>query len=341
VRLTADLPRDRVEPHLALVAQRGGLLDQLAADVPLHDLRARRVRRAPRPLLALLRRLRPEVVLSTLGHLNLPLIALRPFFPRGTRLAVREANTASAALAGERHPSAWRLAYRLLYPRADAVVCPSRAVLEDLARSFAVPRPRLVHIPNPIDAGAIRREADREGSPYSSPGPNVLAVGRLEPQKGFPRLLDAFEQVARRFPYANLWILGEGSERATLEGRAQGLGIADRVRLPGRVPNPFPWMRHAAVFVQSSDFEGLPNALLEALAVGVPVVAVDEPGGTREIIEGLPGATLVSSGAPSDLAAAIERVLSGERPERPFLPESFRADRVVRDYVEFFERLAG
>ncbi len=341
IRLLADLPRERVEPHLALVARSGALLPQVPPDVALHDLGVRRVRYAPGPLLRLTYRLRPRVVFSTLGYLNLALLASRLLFPKGVRLVVREANTVSAELATVGHARMWELGYRLLYPRADAIVCPARAVAEDLATRFGTPRGRLHHIPNPIDVEAIRRQAESGSSPLSEGGLHLVAMGRLAPQKAFGKLLEAFRLIGLARPDAHLWILGEGPERAVLEATALRLGISDRVHLPGFVANPFPWLRRAAVFVQSSEFEGLPNALLEALACGVPVVAVDEPGGTREILEEASGGLLVGGGSPEDLAAGIGRVLAGGPLEPPVLPERFQPERITAAYFELFERLAS
>jgi glycosyltransferase involved in cell wall biosynthesis len=338
LRLLVDLPRERVEPHLALVARRGVLLPRVPPDVPVHDLGARRVRFSPPAVVRLTRRLQPQVLFSTLGYLNLALLASRPLLP-GVGLVVREANTVSAELARLPQGRLWRLGYRLLYPRADAIVCPARAVLEDLATHLGTPRERLHHIPNPIDSEAICREADEASSPYASPGPHVLAVGRLVPQKGFRRLIEAFALVVRRVPEARLWILGEGPERSALEAQARALGILDHVELPGFVANPFVWMRRARLLVQSSLFEGLPNALLEALACGTPVVALDEPGGTREIVDEATGAVCVPTGAPRALADAIERALTQEKGNRSTLPDRYRPKRVITAYVRLFESL--
>jgi glycosyltransferase involved in cell wall biosynthesis len=341
LRLLEHLPRSRVEPQLALVARKGERVDEVPDDVVLHDLGAGRVRWAALSLARVAWRVRPRVIFSTLGHLNLLLLATRGALPRGTRLVVREANTASAVLEGLRFRRGWALAYRKLYPRADAIVCPSRAVLEDLATRLSIPRGRLRHIPNPIDPEAIRREARCEPSPYPSPGCHVVAVGRLAPQKGHALLLEAFARLSRRIADAELWVLGEGPERARLEAKARELGIDGRVHLPGYVRNPFAWMGPASVFVQSSRFEGLPNALLEALALGVPAVALDEPGGTREALEGVPGTTLVSRPCAVDLADAIEIALAIRAGERPSLPYAFRPAPVVRAYVDLFDSLAS
>ncbi len=113
----------------------------------------------------------------------------------------------------------------------------------------------------------------------------VLGVGRLTEQKDFPTLLRAFAEVATRRD-ARLIILGEGQLRETLLEQAQQLGIADKVAFPGFTDNPWAWMHRAAVFVLSSRWEGSPNTLTEALALGTPVVSTDCPSGPRELLSG-------------------------------------------------------
>ncbi len=332
--LAQHLPRDQFELHLALVAARGRLRDQLPADVRVHDLAARRVRWAALPLCRLIRRLRPDVVLSTLGYVNIALILLRPFLPRGIPLIVREANTPSAELAGVGWPRLWRAAYRGLYPRAAAIVCPARSICDDLADGFGVPRSKLRHIPNPVDVGRVRESTRASSSPYTETGPHVLGVGRLVAQKGFDRLIDGFARVVREHGTAQLWILGEGPERAALVARAEAQGIAARVHLPGDIADPYPWMSHADVFVLSSRFEGLPNVVLEALACGTRVVAFDAPGGSREILEGLAGTLLVADGDLDALAVAITRCLGPSPPPQPELPVRFHLEAALQAYAE-------
>ncbi len=341
VRLLRDLPRDRLEPHVALVRRAGPLLRDLPPDVPVHDLGARRVRFAAFPVARLARRIDARIVFSTLGHLNLALLSSRALLPAAARLVVREANTVSAEVKRARLGLAWRLGYRWLYPRADAIVCPSRAVLEDLATEFATPRNRLHHIPNPIDAVALREEGAKGGSPYPFPGRHVLSVGRLARQKGFVGLIDAFDEVVQADGEAHLWIVGEGPERPALESRVAELRIGERVHLPGFVENPFAWMHHATLYVQSSEFEGLPNALLEALACGTPAIALDEPGGTQEIVDGAGGALLLRDRSPTALGRAIVRVLREGPAGEPSLPEEYTPERVVAAYVELLTRLSG
>ena len=137
----------------------------------------------------------------------------------------------------------------------------------------------------------------------------VLGVGKLKIQKDFPTLLKAFAQVRSRRP-ARLIILGEGDGEAELKALATGLGIADDVDFHGQVQNPFAFYRRAAVFVLSSRWEGLPNALIEAMACGCAVVSTDCPSGPREILEDGRFGALVPVGDAEAMANAILTVLT-------------------------------
>ena len=334
-KLLQHLPRERLELHLALVARYGLLLDFVPPDVTVHHLKAGRVRRAPLPLIRLVWKLRPHVVLSTLGYMNLALIPMWPFLPRQTQLYVREANTLSAEIQTLRGPDLWAMAYRALYPRAEGIVCPAKAMADDLVEHFAIPRESISYIPNPVDLAEVESATEGE-SPFRGPGPHVLGVGRLAPQKGFDLMIRAFGRMAADHPTAQLWVLGEGDSRTQLEELAERLGLGARVHLIGHVPNPYVWMSHADLFVLSSQFEGLPNVVLEALACGARVVAFDSPGGTREIIESLDGQQLVAAGDVDGLSAAMTRLLAQPRAEPPPLPDEYRLPSVVGAYVRLF-----
>jgi glycosyltransferase involved in cell wall biosynthesis len=266
--------------------------------------------------------------------MNLALIPLWPFLPRGTLLYVREANTLSAELPTYRRPRLLGAAYRALYPRADCIICPAHAMAEDLVEHFGIPRASIRHIPNPVDADEIRA-LSQGPSPFIGPGPHFLGAGRLAPQKGFDLMVDAFARLAARLPEAQLWVLGEGEGRASLEEQAERLGLASRVHVVGHVPNPYVWMRHASAFVLSSRYEGLPNVVLEAIACGAPVAAFDCPGGTREILERIGGQVLVPAGDVGALAEAMECQARAER-QPADLPEEYRLPNVVRAYADLF-----
>ncbi|MGE0681501.1 MAG: glycosyltransferase [Candidatus Binatia bacterium] len=168
----------------------------------------------------------------------------------------------------------------------------------------------------------------------SSP-PVILSVGRLAKQKDFPTLLRAFARV-RATRRARLMILGEGRKRKHLECLIKTLGIADDVALPGFVLNPFPYMARAAVFVLSSAWEGLPGALVEAMACGCPVVSTNCPSGPAEILDEGTYGPLVPVGDETALARAILTVLGSSITTEKLRARAFQfsIDRVADRYLE-------
>ncbi len=198
---------------------------------------------------------------------------------------------------------------RLLFPRAARLVAVSRGVSENIAAIVGTPEAGIATIHNPAFAPEIARHAEaapdhpwfRDGGP-----PVVLGVGRLTPQKDFPTLVEAFRLVTAEHP-CRLLILGEGFDRAELESRVRALGLEDRVSLPGWADNPWAFMARAALFVVSSRYEGLSNALVEALTCGCPAVSTD-CAGSLEIL-GDPG-LIAPMGDPERLAEAMLRALA-------------------------------
>jgi glycosyltransferase involved in cell wall biosynthesis len=152
-------------------------------------------------------------------------------------------------------------------------------------------------------------------------------------QKAFSVLIQAFAQV-RKNRRARLLILGEGEDRSSLETMISHYGLEQDVSMPGFVTNPYPYMAHASVFVLSSRWEGLPTVLVEAMALGTPIVSTDCPSGPREILmDGKYGA-LVPVDDPFALAAAIETSLINNIPLPPQeIWAPFALDGVVDQYI--------
>jgi len=292
VTLLRHLSRDEFDLHLALVRKRGRFLADVPSDIPVHDLKAERVRNAGPAIVSLAREIRPDVIFSTLSYMNNYLLLLRPLLPGGTRIIVREGITVSSAIKTWKMPWAWPLLFRILYRWADCIICQCKHMGDDLVENFNIPRDKIAIIYNPVDVDLIRALADQGQSPFSDHGhgPHVVAAGRLSYQKGFDLLIEAFPALLDEYPEAHLWILGDdtsadGQVERDLLALCRRLAIDGRVHLTGFQDNPYPYFKHADLFALSSRYEGLPNVLLEAMACGCPTVALDRPGGTREIME--------------------------------------------------------
>jgi glycosyltransferase involved in cell wall biosynthesis len=285
--LIRSLPRAHFEVHLAVLNGAGPLRNGLPDDVTLHDLKTLRVSRSVPALLRLLWRLRPNRVVSTGSHLNIVLGTLRPLFPPRCRLVIRESTTV-LQLDQSRGGFLKHLA-SISYRLADAIIVQSHAAASELRDRLRVAGSRVNQIYNPVPFDQIDAAIAASMTPFASDSEylNVVTVARLDPVKGLDRLIAAFRELAPRRPNARLWIVGEGTERPKLERLICESELQDRVYLVGFDANPWRWLKQADLFVLCSQFESLPNALLEAIACRCPVVTLDIPGGTREIMEQL------------------------------------------------------
>jgi glycosyltransferase involved in cell wall biosynthesis len=309
--LARGLSRERFEVHLGLVRARDA--GAVPPWVTVHPLGAKRARAATLPLLLLVWRLRPKVILSGAAETSFVALLLRPFFPPGTRVLVRQNGTVSAALAHGRVPRYTRLLYRLLYRRADRVICQSRAMAEDLARETGVPGEQIVVLPNPVDLEEILAARDAP-SAWSGPGPHLLAVGRLSQEKGFDLLIEALASLRGRFPEADLILVGSGREEAALKALCRSLKMETAVRFTQQIDTPYVFFQGATLFVLPSRYEGMPNALLEAAAAGLPLVSTPASGGVVDLLNGRPGAWLATEVSVSALTEALELALESLHP---------------------------
>ena len=226
---------------------------------------------------------------------------------------------------------------RILFPAAAHLVTISRGLAENVSAVVGVPGSRITTVHNPAFTPEIVRDAETPPDhPWfrDSGPPVVLGVGRLVPQKDFPTLIDAFRRVRTERP-CRLLILGEGPNRAELEGRVRSLGLDEVVSLPGWAENPYAFMARAALFVLSSRHEGFGNVLVEALACGCPVVSTDCPAGPSEILNDPD--LLAPVGDPEALAQVMLQAL--DRPVDKAALRACAARFSVKRAVNGYERL--
>jgi glycosyltransferase involved in cell wall biosynthesis len=228
--------------------------------------------------------IRPDLVVSFLVRANVAAVvaARQHHIP----CIISERSQLSTHLENEHHGIrriAAKTAPRLTYPLADRIIAVSDGVRSDLVRRFGVKRDRVQTIHNPYDLDRIRREA-LEPPEFPLPDRFIVSAGRLVKRKGFDDLLDAY---ALPKPDLPLCILGEGVERDRLAQRIRALGLDGRVHLLGYARNPFAVLARAEMFVSPSHCEGFPNAIAEAMVLGVPVVSTDCPSGPAELLDGV------------------------------------------------------
>lgn len=337
-RVTVTLANALVEQgfdvDLILLVKEGPYLSNVDARITVIELGARNARHAVFRFARYLRKHRPSSLLATPRHIGIMAWLAIKLSNSDARLVIREAN--SLRTDADQKPHLKKLIYWWLYKRAcraaDEVVAVSEHVADQVRKEIGRDK-AVTTIYNPVNLRKIDENADVFPSlPWDSDQRYVISVGRMVPQKNFAALIEAFARISRDQDL-KLVILGEGDERENLQRLTREKGVENDTYMPGFVSNPHSYVKHAAVFVLPSIWEGLPNALLEAMACGTKVIATDCPGGNAEILEHGKWGLLVPSNDSNALAEAICASLKSPDAKNPReRANAFNAPEIVEKY---------
>ncbi|HEU4414815.1 MAG TPA: glycosyltransferase family 4 protein [Candidatus Angelobacter sp.] len=321
-----DVPAFPLHPSVVLrqLRVRGGVAKNIVHSV-MRQLRTVRVLRAA------IREAAPDFIVSFMDIPNvLTLLAARG-------LAAPVIITEHVHPAHYRIGWHWEMLRRLTYHRAAALVCVSRPLLDWFQRKIRV---RGYVVPNPVTVGpppaatVLKQNGSRSLHV-------MVGMGRLVEQKGFDLLLEAFSRIADRHRDWSLKIMGDGPLRDQLETQKRNLNLNGRVEFTGGLPDPFPVLRSADLFVFPSRFEGFGNALCEAMACGLPVISFDCPSGPSDIVRPGVDGLLIPAEDVAALAAAMDRLMTNGQ-ERAAM--AARAPEIisrfgVRQVLDMWEKL--
>lgn len=332
IRILRLLNREKFVPVLLMIENRGVFRADVPQDVPVYD--CGRYGDGGRWLwlrnfVRLLRQEKPDVVVSFLWFTNLVTIISRFFSGVRCRLIVSERSTIVGSRSGILNESLRRLTVRFLYPFADRILVNSRALQIQLSACYHHPETKVTVLHNPLDIETINAHGkDCVDDAEQPEGPPIIVgMGRLGREKGFDLLVRAAAAVRNPF---RMVLLGEGVEKNRLRDLVKNLGIDGYVEFAGFRKNPFSHLSMASIFVLPSRYEGFPNSLLEAMALGVACVATRCPTGPEEIVTDEVDGLLVPVEDPGALAVAIDRLLGS-----PMLRE--RLGRAARERVRAFD----
>lgn len=295
-------------------------------------------------LLATIRREKPSVVCSHGLYCNILVAAARLLMPGAFRSVAFEHNSPSAHYRSTSMGGLKRLMLRACYGAHDDVVGVSRGVVKDLVAMVPSLREKCRHIYNGIPLDDVRTQARAAPPTLPDDGKlHVVSVGRLVQNKGFQTLIDAAQLL--NDPGIVFTIIGEGPQRAEFEAHIAERQPGSPVRLLGHVDNPFPLLAAADIFLSVSERESFGIVLVEALCLGVPIVATDCPSGPAEILDEGKFGELVPVGDAAAVARAI-RTLARDVSRREHLADlgpqraaDFSLERHCRNVVDLFEPL--
>ncbi|MBC8737353.1 glycosyltransferase [Paraburkholderia sp. UCT31] len=308
-----------VELHLALLKPQ---IDyELPAGVNLHVLgkarkgfvtKAMEQSRVFKNLKRLMSGLRPDVTLSFMPTANYYCLKAKKQLGGAPKVVVSERVAFESNYRGLKRATLKRI-IRKNYPMAAKVICVAQGVKNELV-ALGLPDYLCKVIPNSVDENELLKKAEARAphkwAEETATHPLIVTAGRLTEQKGHDVLIAALGLLAKKDIKPRAMIFGTGPLKAQLESQIAELGLGEQVKLMGFNPNPYPELKRASLFVFPSRFEGFPNALLEAMALGVPSIATDCPYGPRELIGDGEYGCLVPMNDPAHLAESIEEGLA-------------------------------
>lgn len=337
--LASRFTKKGYEVDLVLVNATGPYLKDLPDTVNVVDLQSKRVLFSLPLLVKYLKIEKPDVLLSTLGHANVvALLAARLAGFKG-RVVIRQANMQTRVEGRKITIKGKTSSYLLkkICSGAAAVITLNKTMAEEFYQETGIEKEKLFIINNPVDIDSISLQAQK---PINHPWfqdnsqPVLLSAGRLTAQKNISILIKAFAKIQKKLN-ARLVLLGEGELRDELLTLVNELGLQESVDFLGFNSNPYAFMSRASLFILPSRWEGFPNALVEAMACGSPVIASDCPGGSAEILGGGEWGELVPVDDVDALAVAITKVLSRvDHPDVQQRVKYFSVETVADKYLD-------
>ena len=299
---------------LVLIKSNSPHLEHLPETVNLVRLGTRHTFASLFPLIKYLRREKPTVMLAVKDRALKVAVMAKKFSGYPTTLSARLGTTVSAALEGKSRlrRAMWFGSMRLFYPHVDEIIAVSQGVADDISRITRIPANDINVICNPVITPDIHEKAKADPEhPWltNKTAPVIIGVGRLTRQKDFHTLVRAFAKVKEQQD-SRLILLGDGGDKASLIQLAEELGVRKAIDFAGFVSNPYSYVSRADLFVLSSRWEGSPNVLTEALALGIPVVSTDCPSGPKEVLQNGQYGPLVEMGDDATLAKKIRSTLA-------------------------------
>jgi len=343
IQLVLGLDRTRWQPRVYCLGPPGEYAEVLTREnVPVVCYGARGLASLPRVLWRLwrdFRRFQPVLLQTFLFHANLvgriaAWLAGIPIVVSGIRVAERRTKWHGRL-------DRWTTGF------VTQTVCVSAGVAEFSIHETRLSPARLSVIPNGVDLESFAQAPSADLSPWgiATGSPVVLTVARLEPQKGIGDLLQAVPAILELVPECQFLIVGEGPDRARLEAQARALGIASSVHFAGLRTDVPGLLKAATLFVLPSHWEGMPNALLEAMASPLPVVATDVEG-SREVVLHEHNGLRIRPGKPAEISAALLRLLQDHTLARRLAAEAqqtvskrFTTQSMVASYDQLYGSL--
>ena len=329
------LDRTQFEPTLVLLQKEGIYLEDLPKELNIIDLKVVKARYGFVKIVKVINKIKPDIVMSTLGHINILVSFLKPLLPKATKYIARESSIVTMNNKNSKYPKILDYLYKKVFNNFDTIIAQSQFMKNDLVNNYLVEETKIKVIYNPLDIQKIENLSLEKSSFFDSSLCNILIVGRLSTEKNHKEILHILKMLNEKF---HLTILGDGALKKELFELVKKLEIEDKVSFLDFERNPYKYMKQADVVVSTSLYEGFPNVLIEAIACSTPVIAYNSPGGTGEIIEkGLNG-YLIPFGDHLKFCQTLEQLYASplNKKEIQTSAERYEVKHIIKQYQNAF-----
>jgi len=301
-------------------------------DVRVLDLQIANVRKSLFSILKISREMKPDIILTTANHLNLLFGIFKWMFPKRIKILARESSIVSINTQRTWNPAIYHWLLRVFYKNIDLIVCQSKYMQDDLIANYhiQISNTRIIH--NAVNPPEL--------IPVVNPSENItklITVARLSKEKGLDRLIRAVSYLT--IPY-RFTIIGEGDMRSELEKLIKDMSLQDKVILAGGQDKPFSQVSSPDLFLMGSYYEGFPNAMLEAIAASIPVVAFNAPGGIAELIVNGRDGILVEGNDEKEFSLAIKKAIEIKFDKKQIMESAikrFNVEAIMGQWYQLFE----
>lgn len=317
--------------EIVVFDKQGPLLSDVPISVKIHNLKTITLRKSLFPIIRKLKVLKPKLVFSTFGYINIGLLFFRFIIPKDIKIWVREANLPSISIPQNHYRIIMSFGYRSIYKLADKVICSSQRMLNEFVNNFDLPKSKLEIMPNLVNVTMIQ-ENILGTTIYQNDKVNFITMGRLTYQKGYDLLLYWFSNLRNK--NSLLRIIGSGPMEDELKNMAKEMNISHRVFFIGYIDKPWDMIAASDLFLLPSRWEGMSNAVLESLVCGTPVLATAESGGIRELSESSEKGAIIVTSSEIEFCLEMEkikpRIIFNQK--KNLLPENYYLENAIENF---------
>ncbi len=308
--------------------------------IKIIDLKKKKISSGVLNFIIAIKKIEPDIIISSISHLNLLIALIRFALPKRIKLIFRESNFISNTLDFQKRALFMRIIYKLFYNNCDRCLVFSKKHEIDLLKNTNINRNKIIQVPNPLDISIIRNHAKKQipkryTKYFRKKNKNFIIVGSLSYQKGIDIILKSL-----KFCKKNIFlnIIGQGSEYTKLKRIIKQDKINSKVNIIPFQKNPHCFIKNSDYLILSSRFEGMSNVVLETLCINKPIIYFDNPGASTDILKNTNNFLLKSSNKKY-IANILDNIKIKKTKSNSMLTKKFEISKIIKKYEKIINDL--